>query len=66
MLSILCGRLTIKVKVGMPEGFKVGWYPHKKTGSIHLNLPKTTDSTAHSTVWNLNTGAFTQLDCPER
>ena len=30
-------RLTIKVKVGIPESFKVGWYPHKITGSSHLN-----------------------------
>ena len=36
MLSILCLRLTIKVKVGIPESFKVGWYPPKKTGSSHL------------------------------
>ena len=36
MLSILCIRLTIKVKVGIPESFKVGWYPPKKTGSSHL------------------------------
>ena len=36
MLSILCVRLTIKVKVGIPESFKVGWYPRKKTGSSHL------------------------------
>ena len=36
MLSILCVRLTIKVKVGIPESFKVGWYPPKKTGSRHL------------------------------
>ena len=27
MLSILCVRLTIKVKVEIPESFKVGWYP---------------------------------------
>ena len=27
MLSILCVRLTIKVKAGIPESFKVGWYP---------------------------------------
>ena len=38
MLSILCVRLTIKVKVGIPESFKVGWYPHKITGSSHLKL----------------------------
>ena len=37
MLSILRVRLTIKVKVGIPESFKVGWYPPKKTGSSHLN-----------------------------
>ena len=37
MLSILCVRLTINVKVGIPENFKVGWYPPKKTGSSHLN-----------------------------
>ena len=37
MLSMLCFRLMIKVKVGIPENFKVGWYPHKITGSSHLN-----------------------------
>ena len=37
MLSILGVRLTIKVKVGIPESFNVGWYPLKKTGSSHLN-----------------------------
>ena len=37
MLSILCVGLTIKVKVEIPESFKVGWYPPKKTGSSHLN-----------------------------
>ena len=37
MLSILCVRLTIKVNVGIPDSFKVGWYPPKKTGSSHLN-----------------------------
>ena len=38
MLSILCVRLTIKVKVGIPENFKVGGYPPKKTGSSHLKV----------------------------
>ena len=38
MLSILCVRLTTKVKVRIPESFKVGWYPPKKTGSSHLNI----------------------------
>ena len=28
MLSLLYVRLTIKVKVGIPESFKVGWYRH--------------------------------------
>ena len=36
MLSILCVRLTINVKVGIPDSLKVGWYPPKKTGSSHL------------------------------
>ena len=37
MLSILCVRLKIKVKVGIPESFKLtGWYPPQKTGSSHL------------------------------
>ena len=35
MLSMLYVRLTIKVKVGIPESVKVGWHPHK-TGSSHL------------------------------
>ena len=38
MLSILCVRLTIKVKVGIAESLKVGWYPPQKTGSSHLKL----------------------------
>ena len=38
MLSILCVRLTIKVKVGIPESFKVGWCSPQKTGSSHLNM----------------------------
>ena len=37
MLSILCVRLTIKEKVGIPKSFKVGWYTPQKTGSSHLN-----------------------------
>ena len=37
MLSVLCVRLTIKVKVGIPESFKVGWNP-QKTGSSHLKV----------------------------
>ena len=39
MLSILCVRLTIKVKVGIPESFKVGWYSppqKKKLGRVTL------------------------------
>ena len=38
ILSILCVRLTIKVKVGIPESFKVGWYsPKKKLGRVTLS-----------------------------
>ena len=44
MLSILCVRLTIKVKVGIPESLKVGWYPPKKTGSSHLNSQKSSQA----------------------
>ena len=40
-LSILCVRLTIKVKVGISESLKVGWYPPKKTGSSHLKQNRT-------------------------
>ena len=36
MLSMLYVRLTIKVKVGIPQSFKVGWYSHKITRSSHL------------------------------
>ena len=36
MLYILCVRLTIKVKVGIPESFKVGWYHQNITGPSHL------------------------------
>ena len=38
MLSMLYVRLTIKVKVGIPESFKVGQYAHKITGSSHLKV----------------------------
>ena len=37
MLSMLYVTLKIKVNVGIPERFKVGWYPHKITGLSHLN-----------------------------
>ena len=36
MLAMLYVRRMIKVKVGIPESFKVGWYPHKITWSSHL------------------------------
>ena len=36
MLSMLYVRLTIVVQMGIPDSFKVGWYPHKITGSSHL------------------------------
>ena len=50
MLSILCVKLTIKVKVGIPESFKVGWYPPKKTGTSHLNLRKISKSCVRATL----------------
>ena len=28
--------LRPNAKVGIPESFTVGWYPHKITGSSHL------------------------------
>ena len=40
MVPNLCVRLTIKVKVGIPESFKVGWYSPQKTGSSHLKNSK--------------------------
>ena len=36
VLSMLYVGLTIKVKVGIPESSKVGWYSYKITGSSHL------------------------------
>ena len=38
MLSMLYVRPTIKVKVGIPESFKVAWYPYKITGLSHFKL----------------------------
>ena len=40
MLSMLYVRLKIKEKVGMPESVKVGWCPHKITGSSHVTLQR--------------------------
>ena len=62
MLSILCVRLTIKVKVGIPESFKVGWYPPKKTGSSHLMQITTAGATtaaATEKVW----GEYVSVVC---
>ena len=36
-IFILCVRLTIKVKVEIPESFKVGWYLPKKLGRVTLS-----------------------------
>ena len=48
MLSILCDRLTIKVKVGIPESFKVGWYPpKKKLGRVTLKMIIRNDCSYH-------------------
>ena len=56
MLSILCVRLTIKVKVGIPESFKVGWYPQnqkkKKLGRVTLRYLKVT--TIHKKKQSVN------------
>ena len=48
MLSIQCVRLTIKVKVGIPESFKEGWYPPQKTGSSHLKIKSSLLSVVYS------------------
>ena len=59
MLSILCVRLKIKVKVGIPASFKVGWYPPKKTGSSHLkcrcafHIFNQLSGILHKIVWRL-------------
>ena len=60
MLSILCLILTIKVKVGIPESFKVGWYPLKKTGSSHLKALK--DSSLKAFVAGITNITFTKTD----
>ena len=49
MLSLLHVRLTINVKVGIPESFKVGCYPYTITGSSHLNVECTS---ANSRIWH--------------
>ena len=60
MLSILCLRVTIKVMVGIPESFKVGWYRPKKTGSSHLNeTTPTTRSCQTRSDFSYNTAATT-------
>ena len=44
MLSILCVRLTIKVKVRITESLKVGWYPppqKKRLGRVTLKCSYT-------------------------
>ena len=46
MLSILCVRLTVKVKVGIPETFKVG-----KTGSSHLKHTVSCDGLSQMTTF---------------
>ena len=48
-LSMLYVRLTIKVKVEIPESFKVGWYPYTITGSSHLNVECIS---ANSRIWH--------------
>ena len=49
MLSILFVRLTIKVKVGIPESFKVGWEPPpKKIGRVTL---REIENNAYAKFW---------------
>ena len=60
MLSILCVRLTIKVKVGIPESFKVGWYPPKKTGSSHLKYLTLMSEISRLKFININAYEFGQ------
>ena len=52
MLSTLYVGLKIKVKVGIPESFKVEWYPHKITGSSHLNFEQFTNPTAKKSTFS--------------
>ena len=52
LLSILCVRLTIKVMVGIPESFKVGWYPPKKLGRFTLSEWNMRQ------FWNITSGIF--------
>ena len=61
MLSILCVRLTLKVKVGIPESFKVGWYPPKKLGRVTLTLPGKSVLTYGRTYGDVIT-KFCQMD----
>ena len=68
MLSIPCVRLTIKVKVVMPESFKVGWYPSKKIGSSHLKHISKDTVLAHFFFFFLSvqtTWKRRQLDCSQ-
>ena len=64
MLSILCVRLTIKVKVGIPESFKVGWYPPppKKLGRVTL---KAETLCTLRTQCLLNKVLYVDWRCPE-
>ena len=58
MLSMLYVRLTIKVKVAIPESFKVGWYPHEITGSSHLKIGL---NSVEGPVENANWSIFKKL-----
>ena len=56
MLSILCVIPTIKVKVGIPESFKVGWYPpKKKLGRVTLRCSRSVDDDDTECKRNVNT-----------
>ena len=51
MLSMLYVRLTVKVKMGIPESFKVGWYPHKIARSSHLKYQNSKNLSPNMVKW---------------
>ena len=60
LLTILCVRLTIKVKVGKPESFKVGWYPPKKLGRVTLS--RDDDDGSENVAIKMNLRSFKPRD----
>ena len=70
LLYILCVTLMIKVKVGIPESFKVGWYHQKITGSSHLktgrydNIPRNERMCNVCNCKTIEDEIHFLLDCP--